>query len=280
MEYILITNDQQLAKYAQDCGVHRIMVDLELLGKDTRQGHLNTVISGHTFDDIPKIKAELNTSKLQVRANPIHEGSQKEIDKIIQLGANIVMLPMFTTPTEVQQFVSMVNGRATVQLLLETPQALVRIDDIVCIPGIDEIYIGLNDLHLGMGLRFMFELLSCGVVEYLSEKINNAGIKFGFGGIARLGQGLVDSSLILAEHVRLHSQMVILSRDFHAHSQNYKEFSANLNLKHELEKVNNYLFQVSSEKEIFFTENKANLKQKVNLIVKNNPSKVYQESIP
>ena len=60
----------------------------------------------------------------------------------------------------------------------------------------------------------MFECLSGGLVEYLTEKISKKGIKYGFGGIARIGEGELPAEKILKEHVRLGSQMVILSRTF------------------------------------------------------------------
>ena len=46
----------------------------------------------------------------------------------------------------------LIDGRAYVSLLLETTQALVRIDEIVRVEGVDEISIGLNDLHRALGL--------------------------------------------------------------------------------------------------------------------------------
>ena len=172
MDKIIITNDIKLAEYSQKCGIERIMVDLEILGKQERQGHLNTVISSHSFQDIKNIREVLTTSKLLVRVNPINENSIEEIDKVISLGADILMLPMFATADEVSKFIKYINNRVTTCLLLETPQAMTRIDDILDISGIDEIHIGLNDLHLAMGLTFMFELLSGGIVEYLSKKNN------------------------------------------------------------------------------------------------------------
>ena len=51
------------------------------------------------------------------------------------------------------------------------------------------VHIGLNDLHLAMGMSFMFQLLSDGVVEQLAKKITAKGIPFGFGGIARMASG-------------------------------------------------------------------------------------------
>jgi hypothetical protein len=41
------------------------------------------------------------------------------------------------------------------------------------------------------------------------------GLRFGFGGIARLDEGLLPGRDVLAEHLRLGSQGVILSRTFH-----------------------------------------------------------------
>jgi len=267
MNYILITNDIDTAVYAQNCGVDRIMVDLEIIGKNERQGHLNTVISNHNLEDVKNVRSVLSKSDLLVRVNPIHNTSKEEIDEVIRLGADIVMLPMFTTPKEVKEFVSIVNGRATVNLLLETPQALVRIDEILSISGIDEIHIGLNDLHLGIGLKFMFELLSGGIVEYLSDKINAAKLKFGFGGIARLGQGMLDSSLILSEHHRLNSKMVILSRDFYGGAKTYIEFKESVDLKFEVDNIRKYidsLEYITNEK---LHQNKLAVKEKVNQIV-------------
>ena len=37
MEFISITNDPELAKYFEYCGINDIMVDLEIIGKKERQ---------------------------------------------------------------------------------------------------------------------------------------------------------------------------------------------------------------------------------------------------
>ena len=82
------------------------------------------------------------------------------------------------------------------------------------IGGFDEIHIGLNDLHLSYGMTFMFELLSDGTVEKLCNKIKKYGIPYGFGGIAKLGEGMLHSERIIMEHYRLGSTRAILSRTF------------------------------------------------------------------
>ena len=258
LEFIYITNDPELAQYAQDSGVDRIMIDLEHLGKRERQGNLDTVISNHSLQDIKKVRAVLHNSKLLVRINPMHSESEKEINTALCLGADIIMLPMFKKCEEVERFISIINGRATTCLLLETSQALVRIDEILQIDGIDEVHIGLNDLHLSMGLDFMFELLSGGIVEYLSTKIKKNGIRFGFGGISKLGSGVVDSRLVLSEHIRLGSQIVILSRDFHGNASCLDELKMQIDLEDEINKIRSYISYLSglSEKELLFNNEK------------------------
>ena len=214
MDLIFITNDITRASVAQAAGVDWIMVDLEINGKDARQGHLNTVISRHTAEDVRRVRSVLTQSRLLVRINPLFEGSAAEIEECIAAEADILMLPMFTRAEEVARFVDLVGGRAKTCLLLETPQAFVRADQIARCRGVDAVHVGLNDLHLGMGLSFMFELLSHGQVEQLAAQFIERGVKFGFGGVARINTGALSSGLILSEHVRLNSTQVILSRDF------------------------------------------------------------------
>lgn len=226
MDLILITNETTKAQIAQKAGVDRIMVDLEIIGKVERQGHLNTVISRHCIKDIARLRPTLNSSTLMVRINPMHEGSEKEINDCIQSGAEILMLPMFTSREEVEKFINLVRGRARTCLLLETPQALARADDIFDVSGIDEVHVGLNDLHLGLGLTFMFELLASGVVEWLASLLTRRGIKFGFGGVARLDAGALNARLVLSEHVRIGSTQVILSREFHEFLEQKELFSS------------------------------------------------------
>jgi diaminopimelate decarboxylase len=82
------------------------------------------------------------------------------------------------------------------------------------IKGIDEIHIGLNDLHLSYHLPFMFQLLSNGTVDSLCHKFQKAGLPYGFGGIAKIGEGLLPSEMVIMEHYRLGSTRAILSRSF------------------------------------------------------------------
>lgn len=260
-----ITNDTNLSKIAEDSGVDWIFVDLEINGKMDRQGHLDTVISKHSIEDVKKIKSSLNKAELLVRVNPINLNSKYEINKVIDDGADIVMLPYFKTTKEVQEFVNLVNGRSKVCLLLETKEAVETLDSILKIKGIDYIHIGLNDLHLSYKLDFMFELLSNNTVDLIINKIKETKIKYGFGGIANLGEGDLPSEYILNEHIRLGSSMAILSRSFYM-SKNSSPIVKEI-FEKGIEKIRKYIYENRNNDIQFFEDNKKIVEQKVNYIV-------------
>lgn len=214
LKLMFITNDLPVALIAQKYGVDRIWVDLEILGKEARQPNMDTVKSFHSVSDIAKIAPYLTTSEMLVRVNPWHDGSIEEINSVIEAGAELVMLPMWKSPDEVKKFVDAVHKRAKTILLLETKEAVECLDSVLAIDGVDEVHIGLNDLHLAYHLSFMFELLADGTVEKICGKLRRKGIPYGFGGIARLGEGLLPAERIIMEHYRLGSTRAILSRSF------------------------------------------------------------------
>jgi len=266
LKLMYITNDVQIAKIAEKAGVDWIFVDLEINGKEKRQGHLDTVISKHKISDVKKIKSVLEKSKLLVRVNPIFDGSKDEIDSVIEYGADIVMLPFFKTKEEVGKFIDYVNNRAKAMLLLETPEAVHNLNSILNQRGIDYIHIGLNDLHLGYKMRFMFELLSEGIVEMLCQKIKQKSIPYGFGGVARLGSGLLPAENILAEHYRLGSSMVILSRSFCNIKEPCDLDIISRTFTEGIADIRKYEAELSTKSEEFFRQNKMNLKMLVDKI--------------
>lgn len=220
LKLMYITNRPEVALIAEHAGVDRIFIDMEYIGKAGRQGGMDSVQNHHTIEDVKNIRKVLTKAQLLVRVNPIHEtteeycSSTEEVDQVIKAGADIVMLPFFKTVEEVKQFIRIVDGRAKVLLLMETPEAAQRADEIIALPGIDEIHLGINDMSLGYNKTFMFELLTDGTVETLCLKFKRAGIPYGFGGVACIGAGKLPAEVILKEHYRLGSSMVILSRSF------------------------------------------------------------------
>ncbi len=217
LKLMYITNNVDIAKIAEKYGVDRVWIDLETLGKEERQKNMNTVKSHHKISDITKIKNVLSSTEVLVRINPMNKCSKDEIEKVIDAGADMIMLPMWKNQSEVYEFLSIVkNKREGVKttLLLETKEAVECVDEVLSMGGFDEIHIGLNDLHLSYKLTFMFELLSNGKVEMLCNKFRRAGIEYGFGGIAKIGDGLLPAEKIIMEHYRLGSTRAILSRTF------------------------------------------------------------------
>lgn len=220
IKLMYITNRPEVAVIAENAGVDRIFVDMEYIGKSLRQGGMDTVQSHHTTADARNIRKVISKAQLLVRCNPIHEkteeytSSREEIEDIVASGADVIMLPYFKTAKEVETFVRLVDGRAKTFPLVETREAAEHIDEILQVDGIDEIYIGLNDLSLAHGYRFMFQLLADGTVDRLTEKFRIKGLPFGFGGIAALRGGMLPGSFVLKEHYRLGSSRVILSRSF------------------------------------------------------------------
>ncbi|MBR6572827.1 MAG: aldolase [Clostridia bacterium] len=265
MKLMLLTGNPEFAKKAENCGVDRIFLDLEYINKADRQKGRNTFITQNMVEDIAPLRKAITKAELLVRANPINPLSKQEIDMICEQGADLVMLPMVYDAEDVKEFVRLVDGRAKTVPMIETPQALARIDEILEVEGIDEIYIGLNDLHIGMGLTFMFELLSGGLIEYLAEKIKAKGIPFGFGGMAKIGEGTLPAEKILAEHIRLGSQSVILSRTFR--NEVDAEGKKVLDLETEIAKIRKEEEKISKWSEKEFCENKAFIKKTVREIV-------------
>ena len=220
IKLMYITRQPEVATVAENAGVDRIFVDMEYIGKSHRQGGMDTVQSRHTLQDVKNIAGVLKKAELLVRCNPIHEAtadytsSKEEIDGIVENGAKVIMLPYFKTAKEVETFVRLVDGRAKTMPLMENREAAENCAEILQVDGIDEMYIGLNDMSLSYGYKFMFQLLANGTVDRLSEQFQKKGLPFGFGGLASLTGGLLPGSYVLKEHYRLGSSRVILSRSF------------------------------------------------------------------
>src|SRR6185503_15046672 len=101
----LITNDAGLAAHADAAGVNRIGIDLEYLGKAERQPHHGARLSHHDWDDLSRISQCVGQADLFARFNPIHAGTEAEIETALEFGVKVLMLPSFRTAGEAATFV-------------------------------------------------------------------------------------------------------------------------------------------------------------------------------
>lgn len=264
---IYITNIPAVALIAEKYGVEQVMVDLETLGKEERQKGMNTVQSHHSIEDIATISNMLTKAEMLVRVNPWNENSACEIESVIASGADRIMLPMWKSAKEVNSFLKAVNKRVRTTLLLETKEAVACLDEVLANPMIDEIHIGLNDLHLSYGLTFMFELLSNGIVETICEKCKVHNVPYGFGGIAKIGEGTLPAERIVMEHYRLGSTKVILSRSFCNTDEICDLAEIQTIFAINIEKLRSYEASLSSKTKEDYIENKQAVAECVNMIV-------------
>lgn len=265
IKLMYLTDDPKTAVDAENAGVDRIFLDLEIIGKEERQRYRNTFITSSTLDDVSKLRAVIKKAEFLVRCNPIHQGSREEIDRIIKDGADIVMLPYFKSAEEAKQFIDFVGGRVRTMLLFETSEAVKNADEILSLDGIDEVYIGLNDLHLSYNMSFMFELLADGTVDMLCNKFKKKGIPYGFGGLAKIGEGLLKSDDIIGEHKRLGSTVAILSRTFR---NELSENGESVDLSHEIDLIRNREAEVENWSSHKLSENHLRVVEAVDKIVK------------
>ena len=190
---------------------------LDRLGKAERQQGLNTWISPHRLDELGAVAGALERAAPFARTNPVHAGTEHEVRGLLRQGATVLMLPMFRAPEEVARFVGCVDGGATVVLLLETIEALERVDEIVAVDGVNEVHVGLNDLALALGLPNRFAVLCSPAMERISAASRRRAAVRLRRDRPRGRSGLpIPSDLIYAQYARLGGRAALVSRVFGA----------------------------------------------------------------
>lgn len=233
----LITGNASIAEYADDCGVDVIMVDLEHVGKHERQAGQGTPIYGHTIKDVGSIRKVLKKSKLMTRINPFNEGSRDEIEQVIDSGSDVLMIPIFHRPQDVEKLMNLIRGRLPVNLLFETPASIFRFRNFLDVLKFEEVHFGLNDLRILTGLKFLFETLAGGVLEKPCEILQQNSIPYGIGGVGIANNAVVHPQDILNEYVRHGATRVILSRSLTGGADNAEDLKARVDLRKELKVI-------------------------------------------
>lgn len=234
---MMIVDDVEIASYVSAMGVDRLFIDLEVLGKQERQGHLDTVKSTQSPEIVTRMREACPDAHILVRVNPWHDGTVAEVNDVVARGADSVMLPMFHDAATFAKFAELLDGRAEAVPLIETVGALSAVPEIVEKYGLARAHIGLNDLHLERGDPMMFIPLADGSLDEAAACFVENGISLGIGGVARAGEGKIPPDVLLGEHVRLGSSMAILSRTFHRRAQSLKELKSVMDFGSELQKL-------------------------------------------
>lgn len=212
---LLLTNDPALAAAADACA-QRIGIDVEHIGKAERQAGYDTRLSRHDWSELEAIARVLERAKPFARLNPLHDGTEAEIETALSCGAEVLMLPFFRGREEVERFVALVRGRAEVMCLVETASSFVRMREILSVRGVDELMIGLNDLRLQLGVANHFEVLASPIMDGVCAAMRQDGRPFSVGGVARTGDaGMpIPSELVYAQYPRLGATGGLLTRAF------------------------------------------------------------------
>jgi hypothetical protein len=210
----LVTSDPILAAAADRSDVDYVGIDLDVIGKAARQSDEDSRLSAHKPEDLAIIGASVTKAKLFARVNPINPQTPFEIENVLRRGAQAIMLPYFRTVEEVAEFVGMVGNRAQISILIETASAAVRIREIVAVPGIQEVMVGLNDLRRELRVANHFELLVSPLLDALAQEVRDAGLALAIGGVAHPADSAlpIPPDLVLAQYPRIGATGAWLSR--------------------------------------------------------------------
>ncbi len=211
-----LTDDPALAAMAAAAGVERIGPDLEKIGKAERQPNLGTRLSWHSINCLPALISAVKPAALFVRINPIHSGSEAEIETVLTQGTSVVMLPYFHSLKEVERFVALVGGRARTVALVETAAAAFLIDRIAAIDGLDEIHVGLTDMMISSRVGSRYVIMTSEMMSAIAAAVRSSGKPFHLAGVARIDDATMPmpSDLTLARFAQLGVEGALLTRAF------------------------------------------------------------------
>ena len=215
--FTLLTNDPELATAADQAGIDRIGLDLEVLKKQERQRGSETWISSHKLTDCERIYPCIARGARFARTNPFHDGTVDEVEALLSAGADVLMLPYFHTLDEVESFSAAVRDRAVTVALVETRASLEFVEQIIVDELVTEIHFGLTDLGLQMGKGHP-ELLDDVDVLRAIARVRATGTPFGIAGLARPGTPSLpyDPGAFAQRISKLGASRALISRSFFA----------------------------------------------------------------
>lgn len=211
IDLAMFTTELEVAQHAVQAGVDRVVVDWETAGKAARQSGYSTQIN----QDSPEHVRAFAERSIPVLVRVDHQDREqvtRDVEVAIDCGAESIMFPMATSPQQVQWFVDAVAGRARCIVQIETQKL---VDDITGLKqiGWDSAFVGLNDLMISRGAKWIWRPILDGTVEHIYETLGGRNI--GFGGVTVVGGGdPLPFTVLFAEMARLGCSMSFLRRSF------------------------------------------------------------------
>ena len=109
-----------------------------------------------------------------------------------------------------------VNGVASCQIVPVTGPFINDREKLLCVDGVDEAHIGLNDLAIDLGCEFISEVLVDRRLDGIACIAAQRHPGFGFGAVAGRGCGPlpIDPEIIISEQARLGTSVAWLGRSY------------------------------------------------------------------
>jgi 2-keto-3-deoxy-L-rhamnonate aldolase RhmA len=203
-----------LAAEADAAGIDWVGCDLERHGKAARQAGWGTWLSDHQIEDLSRVAGALTDSLLFARIEPLDAGGVETLEAVLERDTKVVMAPMVEDPELVSRAIAVSAGRARFVALVETARGVDAIAEVAAVEGLDEIWIGPNDLSASLGLENRFEALVCDEIERAAAVTHAAGVDFGIGGFGPVTNAKVPvpAELVFAQLARLGATGSIVAR--------------------------------------------------------------------
>lgn len=211
MKLFLFTSSIELASKAESAGIYSVIVDWERLGKEERQSGHDFEINHDTAADARRLAKQLDIP-VTVRVNPLGAHTEAEVNKALEAGAQILMLPQAQTPSEVATFLQIVGDRAQTLVQIETQDLVDRCEGLRDLEW-DFAHVGLNDLRISRDSSWLWEPVYDGTVARVCRTLEGRAVGFGGGTIVGGGDPIPFIHL-LREMACLKCGMCILRRTF------------------------------------------------------------------
>ena len=199
-------------KPAMESRIDGIIVDLEHIGKESRQACADTEINYNDFGDLLNVRVNC-ASKVICRINRFGGYTPVEIEKAIEIRADELLLPMARSAREVEAVLKQASGRCGVGILIETKEALEIAEDLARLP-LCRVYVGFNDLAIDRNTPNIFTPIIDGTLERLRNIFRD--FSFGFAGLTLPDKGFpIPCNLLIGEMARLNCSFTFLRRSFY-----------------------------------------------------------------